>query len=177
MSNSSAGSTKLYAKLQTSMGVIDVELFPDKAPKTVANFVSLAKSGFYDNVVWHRIVGGFVIQTGDPLTRNGGGDRSRWGSGNSAATIPLEVSSSLRNDAGYLGMARTSDPNSASCQFFINLKDNPFLSAPGSQYAVFGRVVGGMDVVQAIGSVPVRPGDQPVKDVFLTSVTIQDHLQ
>jgi cyclophilin family peptidyl-prolyl cis-trans isomerase len=157
------------------MGLIEVELFPDKAPKTVANFVKLANSGFYNNVEWHRIVRGFVIQTGDPLTKNGSESRSMWGTGNSDATIPLEVSSSLRNDAGCVAMARTSDPNSASCQFFINLKDNPFLSAPGSQYAVFGKVVGGMDVVQAIGSVPVNADDQPLKDVFLTSVSILNH--
>ena len=155
--------------------MIDVELFPDKAPKTVANFVALANSSFYDNVVWHRVVRGFVIQTGDPLTRNGGGSRSLWGTGNAAATIPLEVSGLLHNDAGCLAMARSADPNSASCQFYINLKDNPFLDQPGSQYAVFGKVVGGMDVVQAIGSVPVGPNDQPRENVFLASVVIQDH--
>lgn len=176
MSTHSSGSHKLYAKLQTSMGVIDAELFPSQAPKTVANFVNLANSGFYSNLVWHRIVRGFVIQTGDPLTRNGSGNRSMWGTGSSDATIPLEVSDSLHNDAGCLAMARTADPNSASCQFYINLKDNPFLDQPGSRYAVFGKVVGGMDVVEAIGKAPINPYDQPVSNVFLTSVIIQDHL-
>jgi cyclophilin family peptidyl-prolyl cis-trans isomerase len=174
LSSSKTEPTKIYAKLQTSLGLIEVELYPDKAPKTVANFVKLANSGHYNNLVWHRIVQGFVIQTGDPLTRNGGGNRAMWGTGNSDSTIPLEVSGGLHNDLGCLAMARSQSPDSASCQFYINLNNNSFLDQPGSQYAVFGKVIGGMDVVEAIGRAPVNSREQPINDVTLTSLVIQD---
>ncbi len=136
-----------------------MELFPKAAPRTVANFVSLANTGFYNNLVWHRIVKGFAIQIGDPTSRNGGGNPSRWGSTGSSQTVPLEASQALVsegyvNDAGSLGMARTSDPNSGSSQFFINLSNNSFLNG---QYTVFGKVTGGMDVVNKLGDLPVDP--------------------
>jgi len=131
--------------------------------------VNLAKSGFYDNLVWHRIVKGFVIQTGDPNTRNGSGDRSSWGTRGSQQTVPLEIDSSLHNNAGYLGMARSSDPNSGSSQFYINLANNNSLD---QQYTVFGKVISGMDAALALGNVPVNSSDQPINPVYLTSVTI-----
>ena len=145
--------------ISTTQGTFEVELFPKAAPKTVANFVNLAKTGFYNNLVWHRIVKGFAIQIGDPTSRNGGGDTSRWGSTGSSQTVPLETSTSLVsdgyvNEVGYLGMARTSDPNSGSSQFFINLADNSFLNG---QYTVFGKVTSGMDVVDTLGNLPVDP--------------------
>ncbi|MGA2198719.1 MAG: peptidylprolyl isomerase [Nitrososphaerales archaeon] len=145
--------------ISTTQGTFEVELFPGAAPKTVANFIELARTGFYNNLVWHRIVKGFAIQIGDPTSRNGGGDRSRWGSTGSARTVPLETSISLvrdgyANGAGFLGMARTSDPNSGSSQFFINLADNSFLNG---QYTVFGKVTSGMNVVDAIANLPVDP--------------------
>jgi cyclophilin family peptidyl-prolyl cis-trans isomerase len=164
--NPSAGT---YVKIGTSMGTIEVQLFPTSAPKTVANFVNLTNSGFYNNLVWHRIVKGFVIQTGDPNTRNGG-DRSLWGTGASSQSVPLEIDPSLHNYAGYLGMARGSDPNSGSSQFYINLANNTSLDG---QYTVFGKVIAGMDVVQAIAGVPVNSQDQPISPVFVTSITIQ----
>jgi cyclophilin family peptidyl-prolyl cis-trans isomerase len=147
------------AVISTTQGTFEVELFPNAAPKTVANFIELAKTGFYNNLVWHRIVKGFAIQIGDPTSRNGGGDKSRWGSTGSARTVPLETSIPLVRDGyvngvGYLGMARTSDPNSGSSQFFINLADNSFLNG---QYTVFGKVTSGMNVVDAIGNLPVDP--------------------
>jgi cyclophilin family peptidyl-prolyl cis-trans isomerase len=159
----------VFATLTTSAGTIVVELYQVQAPKTVTNFVNLAGSGFYNNLTWHRIVKGFVIQTGDPNTRNGGGDRSTWGTGGSSQTVPLEIVGSLHNNAGYLGMARSSDPNSGSSQFYINLADNPSLDGG---YTVFGKVISGMNVALALGNTPVNSQSQPINPVFLTSVTI-----
>ena len=144
----------VYAKLNTSQGVMEVQLLPSAAPKTVQNFVNLANSGFYDNLVWHRIVKGFAIQTGDPNTRNGGGNPSTWGQGSSNQTVPLEAT--LNNDQWTLAMARGSDPNSASSQFFINLVNNTsVLNAPGNSYTVFGKITQGTAVAQAIANLPV----------------------
>ena len=159
----------MYAKLNTSQGLITVELYQSATPKTVSNFVNLARSGFYDNLVWHRIVEGFVIQTGDPNTSNGGGDRSLWGTGGSSQTVPLEIDGFLHNYVGYLGMARSQDANSGSSQFYINLANNASLDG---QYTVFGKVISGMDSALAIGNVPVNSQEQPIDPVFLTSVTI-----
>ncbi len=161
----------MYAKINTSKGLIEVELYQKAAPKTVTNFVNLANSRFYDNLVWHRIVKGFVIQTGDPNTRNGGGDRSLWGTGGSSQTVPLEIDSSLHNNVGYLGMARSQDPNSGSSQFYINLADNNSLDG---QYTVFGKVISGMDYAFAIGDVPVNSQSQSIDPVYVTSITISN---
>src|SRR2546426_4266817 len=165
------GAKGTYAKINTSLGSIEVQLYPSAAPKTVANFVNLSQTGFYNNLVWHRIVAGFVIQTGDPNTKNGGGNRSLWGTGGSGKTVPLEINSTLHNDYGYLGMARSTDPNSGSSQFYINLANNTSLNG---QYTVFGKVISGIDVALAIGKVTVSSTDQPITPVFVTSITIQD---
>jgi cyclophilin family peptidyl-prolyl cis-trans isomerase len=168
----------IYAILNTTKGSFEVELFNSSAPKTVTNFVNLAKSGFYDNLVWHRIsTNPAVIQTGDPLTRYGEGNRSLWGTGGSGVTVPLEVSnSSLHNYAGYLGMARGSNPNSGSSQFYINTQNNTYLDG---QYTVFGRVISGMSVVDALAAVPTYGStglypEQPINpsQAMLISVTI-----
>ena len=154
----------IHAKIYTTAGVMDVELFQSKAPQTVANFVHLAESGFYDNLVWHRIVQNFVIQTGDPLTRNAGGNRSLRGTGGSNTSVPLEVSS-LQNNYGYLAMAHTSASTSATSQFYINLQNNTSLDG---QYTVFGYVTSGMNVALAISNATVYLSqsspyfDQPV---------------
>jgi cyclophilin family peptidyl-prolyl cis-trans isomerase len=161
--------TPVFATLVTSAGTIVVELYQVQAPKTVTNFVNLAGSGFYNNLTWHRIVSGFVIQTGDPNTRNGGGDRSTWGTGGSSQTVPLEIVSSLHNNAGYLGMARSTDLNSGSSQFYINLADNHSLDG---SYTVFGKVISGMNGALALGNTPVNSQSQPITPVFLVSVTI-----
>src|SRR3990172_5249927 len=132
--NMNAPATVVYAKLNTSHGLIEVELYQSKTPKTVTNFVNLAKSGFYNNLVWHRIVEDFVIQTGDSNTRSVG-DRSTWGQGGSSQTIPLEVDPSLHNNIGYLAMARKGeDLNSGTSQFYINLANNSNLDG---EYTVF----------------------------------------
>ena len=163
----------VYAKLNTSKGLIEVELYQSQTPTTVTNFVNLAKSGFYNNLVWHRIHPGFVIQTGDPNSR-GGLNNSTWGTGGSSPTIPLEIDSSLHNYVGYLGMAHSTDPNSGSSQFYINLGDNS--AALDGKYTVFGKVISGMDVANNIGNVPIYtpPDGQPIALVFLTTVTISN---
>ncbi|HUK79458.1 MAG TPA: peptidylprolyl isomerase [Nitrososphaerales archaeon] len=167
---------QVYARIQTSLGTIEVQLFPNSAPRTVANFVRLAEMGFYDELVWHRIVPGFVIQTGDPNTRNGlNSTRAAWGAGGSNATVPLEIDPSLHNDVGYLGMARGPENDSGSSQFYINLANNTYLDG---YYTVFGRVISGMDVVNAIAQVPIYVSgpyvNQPISSVFMLNVTIQN---
>jgi len=165
----------IFACVKTSSGSFEVELFTASAPRTVANFVSLARTGFYNNLVWHRIATNpAVIQTGDPLTRNGGGDRSLWGTGGSNTTVPLEVSnSSLHNDRGYLGMARGQSINSGTSQFYINTRNNRGLDG---SYTVFGRVISGLDVVDAISNVPISSQypEQPNNpaQAMLISITI-----
>jgi cyclophilin family peptidyl-prolyl cis-trans isomerase len=143
----------VQAVINTTQGSMNVTLFSCSAPKTVANFVSLARSGFYNDLVWHRIAKGFVIQTGDPTSRNGGGTPANWGSTGSNQTVPLEIDPKLQNNLGYLAMARTSDPNSGSSQFFINLANNTSLN---EQYTVFGAVTSGSSVAVAIGNLPVN---------------------
>lgn len=152
----------VYALINTTQGSMEAQLFPNVAPKTVANFVSLANSGFYNNLVWHRIVKGFAIQTGDPTTRNGGGNQATWGQTGSNQTVPLETNQTVVNEGyvnsdGYLAMARTSDPNSGSSQFYINLGNNTSLNG---QYTVFGKVISGLNVATAIGNLPVNAACQ-----------------
>ena len=145
----------IYATLNTSKGTFEVELYRSQTPITVNNFVNLARSGFYNNLVWHRIEARFVVQTGDENTKNGGGNNNTWGQ-YQGTTVPDEIVSSLHNYAGYMAMANTGAANSGSTQFFINLVDKNSSSLDG-KYTVFGRVISGMDVVNAIGVVPVYP--------------------
>jgi peptidyl-prolyl cis-trans isomerase B (cyclophilin B) len=172
-SSASTGSAApIYAIINTTNGTIEAELYPSDAPKTVANFVSLANSGFYNGLVWHRIVKGFVIQTGDPTTKNGGGNRATWGQGTSGTNIPFE-NSPLQNVAGSLAMASTGAGVGGSSQFYINLVNNPSLDG---SYTVFGMVISGMSVVQTIGNTAVNPSnDQPINAAAaeVTSITIQ----
>lgn len=144
--------TSLYATLKTTQGTIVVELYRAQTPKTVANFVNLANSHFYDNLVWHRIIPNFVVQTGDPNTRNGGGDRNTWGQGTSGQNVPFEYNSSLHNAVGSVAMASTGAGVGGSSQFYINVADNS--ASLDAKYAVFGQVIVGMDVVNALASVP-----------------------
>jgi cyclophilin family peptidyl-prolyl cis-trans isomerase len=178
----------IYARIDTSLGPIQVELFPACAPQTVSNFVKLANSGFYDNLAWHRIVPGFVIQTGDPNSKNGlNSTRATWGNGGSNNTVPLEVSrcSWIGNYEGYLGMARrgnqTAGLNTGTSQFFINLSNSSENVGLNGYYTAFGKVISGMGVVQAIGKAPLCqppscpstwPSGEPLPPVFLTDVVI-----
>ena len=149
------------AIIETNLGMITAELYGDQVPGTVDNFVKLANSGFYKNMIFHRIIKNFVIQTGDPTgTGRGGSDRK----------IKLETKPDLLHIKGALGMARGSDRDSASSQFYICDTAVPGLD---NNYCVFGKVVEGMDVVHTIASVPTGAGDRPVDPPKLLSVTIQ----
>ena len=159
------------ATIRTSMGPIVVELYPDKAPKSVENFMQYARDGFYDGTVFHRVIPNFMIQGGG-MTRDLQRKPTR-------APIPLEAKNGLKNETGTLAMARTSDPNSATSQFFINVADNASLDAPspdGHGYAVFGRVVSGMDTVDKIRRVRTTTSgphrDVPAEPVVIESVTL-----
>ena len=155
-------------RLATSLGDIVVELDAEKAPKTVDNFLQYVKAGHYDGTIFHRVIENFMIQ--------GGGMKPDMSEKATRAPIPLESRSGLSNVRGTLAMARTMDPNSATAQFFINVKDNAFLDQPnardGNGYAVFGKVIAGMDVVDKIKVVPVadKGGHQ---NVPTTPVTIK----
>ncbi|MDC8453359.1 MAG: peptidylprolyl isomerase, partial [Candidatus Nitrosotalea sp.] len=158
------------AVISTKFGDIKFRLFDNVAPKTTANFVKLANSGFYDKTVFHRIMPGFVIQGGDPNTIKG--DRSTWGLGDAGYTIPPEFSSTLNFTKYMVGMARGNDVNSGSSQFFITVGDAPWLN---DQYTLFGEVVSGQDVVDKIASLKTDPTtNQPVdaEAARVTTITI-----
>lgn len=148
-----SGSSNQYALICTNLGLIEVELYPQYAPKTVANFVSLADSGFYADLVFHRIVPGFVIQVGDPTTKDGGGNRSTWGQGTSGTSIPFENATELSNTVGTVAMASTGAGVGGSSQFYINLGDNS--ASLNGKYTVFGQVISGMNVVNELAKVPL----------------------
>src|SRR5256712_5832811 len=138
-------------EFKTSMGSFTLELYPDKAPKTVANFLQYARSGFYDGTIFHRVIDGFMIQ--------GGGFQPDMRQKPTQGTIKNEAGNGLKNEVGTIAMARTPDPHSASAQFFINVKDNDFLDYPASSsqgwgYSVFGRVAEGLDIVMRITQGP-----------------------
>lgn len=160
-------------KLTTSQGDITVELDSAAAPETVENFLAYVKDGFYDGVIFHRVIAGFMIQ--------GGGFDADMNRKSPRQPIPNEAENGLSNRTGTLAMARTADPHSASAQFFINVKDNDFLdhrskTSQGWGYCVFGRVVNGMEVVRAIENVPTtsRSGmrDVPKAPVVIKKATV-----
>ncbi|MFC3120238.1 peptidylprolyl isomerase [Agaribacter flavus] len=159
--------------LKTNFGEIKLKLEAEKAPKTVENFLQYVKEGFYDNTIFHRVIGNFMIQ--------GGGFAPGMEQKSTNAAIENEADNGLSNKIGTIAMARTNDPHSATAQFFINVKDNDFLdfSAPNAQgwgYCVFGEVVEGMDVVEKIKSVETGNAgfhqDVPLEDVLIESATI-----
>ena len=156
------------AHISTSHGIIVVELADEWAPVTVANFVSLADQAFYDGMRFHRVIDDFVIQTGDPNSKDN--NPYNDGSGGSDRTIPLEIHENLTHEDGAIGMARSNDPDSASSQFYIC--DGPQYGLDGN-YAVFGKVVEGMDIVHKLAAVPTGAGDRPVDPPKLLSVSIQ----
>jgi peptidyl-prolyl cis-trans isomerase B (cyclophilin B) len=159
-----AGAAHPRVALETSKGKIVIELYPDKAPKSVDNFLKYVKAGQYDNTVFHRVIAGFMIQ--------GGGFDTSMHQKATRPPIANEADNGLTNDRGTLAMARTADPNSASAQFFINVVDNTFLNhksktPQGWGYAVFGKVVEGMDVADAIAAVKTKAQDVPVEPVII----------
>ncbi|MFI6171128.1 peptidylprolyl isomerase [Nocardia sp. NPDC051052] len=153
--------------LQTSMGDIELELDETKAPKTVRNFLTYVNSGHYDGTIFHRVIDGFMIQ--------GGGLDQTMREKPAPNRVENEAKNGLQNVIYSVAMARTSDPHSASAQFFINTSDNAFLDYPGQDgwgYAVFGKVSRGNDVVDQIGKVKTGGQDVPVQPVVLTSATV-----
>lgn len=160
--------------IKTSEGDIKVELYPEKAPKSVDNFLSYVKSGQYSGTIFHRVIRGFMIQ--------GGGYTTSYAEKPTRAPIPLESRNGLKNETGTIAMARTSDPNSATAQFFINTVDNAGLDYPnpdGNGYAVFGKVVSGLDVVKKIEAAPTTSRgmmqDVPQKQVVIESANVVTH--
>ena len=150
------------AVFETNMGTFEVELFEDKAPATTKNFIDLAEKGFYDGVIFHRVIDGFMIQGGDP---------EGTGRGGPGYTIPDEFHKDLRHDSeGILSMANAG-PNTGGSQFFITLDATPWLDG---HHAVFGKVVKGMDVVKKIGKVKTDFSDRPLEDVVMQKVTIKE---
>mgnify|MGYP006285820319 CR=1 FL=1 len=142
------------------MGEITIETFPDVAPKHAHNFDSLVTIGFYDGTAFHRVIPGFMIQGGDPNSKNK--PRDRWGFGDpSQTTVPAEFSN-LKHERGIISAARSQDPNSATSQFFIMVKDSPHLDG---QYSIYGQVLEGMNVVDEIVAVPRDGRDNPKKKV------------
>jgi cyclophilin family peptidyl-prolyl cis-trans isomerase len=149
--------------METTMGKMILELWPDVAPKHCQSFVHLVGKNYYDSISFHRIIAGFVIQGGDPMGT---------GSGGPGYTIPAEFSDTLKHDVGILSMARTPDPNSAGSQFFICLSRER-TAALDKQYTIFGKVVEGLDIVDAIGKVKTGSGDKPVTPVLMTKVYME----
>jgi cyclophilin family peptidyl-prolyl cis-trans isomerase len=160
-------------QFETSQGNFTVELYPEKAPKTVANFLQYVKDGFYENTIFHRVISRFMIQ--------GGGFERDMTEKNTRAPIVNESNNGLLNEPGTIAMARTMDPDSATAQFFVNLADNQFLNytSPDPEqigYCVFGKVTSGLEVVQKIGVAQTsfigRNADVPVKPIIIKSVKL-----
>ena len=166
-----AAQTAPRVKLATSAGDIVVELAPDKAPKTVANFLQYVNDKHYNGTVFHRVIDGFMVQ--------GGGYTADMKEKPTRAPVPLEASNGLKNDTYTIAMARTNDPNSATSQFFINVKNNAMLDAPspdGHGYTVFGKVVSGKEVVDKIRAVQTgnkgRMQNVPLEPIVIQSATV-----
>jgi len=158
-------------ELKTNMGTITLELYPDKAPKTVENFLQYVKDGFFKGTIFHRVINGFMVQ--------GGGFTPELAQKKTRAPVPNEANNGLKNEVGTIAMARTSDPHSATAQFFINHKNNDFLnhSAPTPQgwgYTVFGKVTKGMDVVNKIAALDTGAQGPFQSDVPRKQVVIED---
>ena len=162
-----------YVELETTMGNIVIELNQEKAPNTVANFLEYVKSGHYDGTIFHRVIDGFMIQ--------GGGMDANMTEKSTNAPIQNEADNGLKNEVSTIAMARTSDPHSATAQFFINVKDNSFLNFSGKNpqgwgYAVFGKVIEGMDIVNKIKGVPTGKygfhADVPTTPVVITHAKV-----
>jgi cyclophilin family peptidyl-prolyl cis-trans isomerase len=172
--STAAAAANPVVEMKTSLGVIVIELYPDKAPVSVENFLQYVKSGHYNGTIFHRVVPGFVVQ--------GGGFDASARQKPTRAPIKNEAGNGLKNERGTLSMARTSNPDSATSQFFINLKDNVMLdfrnpSPGGIGYAVFGKVTQGMDVVDAMTKVqlapaPYAPDGSPVTPIVVESARV-----
>lgn len=167
MSLSSPQPAKEVAIIATTEGDMVVEFWPDVAPGHVKNFIALARQGFYDGTCFHRVIKGFMIQGGDPLTKDPA-QEARWGTGGPGYTIKAEFND-RSHTRGVLSMARSRHPDSAGSQFFICHGDAAFLDR---QYTAFGRLIRGDEVLERIATTPTRPPDRPVKRMGITSIRI-----
>ena len=158
----------MNATLHTNKGDITIEFQKDGVPNTVANFIKLAKSGFYDGVKFHRVIKGFMIQGGDPLTKDDS-QKSMWGTGGPGYKFADELTAENHNDVGTIAMAN-SGPNTNGSQFFINVAANNFLDG---KHVVFGKVTKGMDVVTAIEDTKTDSNDRPISPVVIESITLK----
>lgn len=158
----------MKALFSTNAGDITIELFDQAAPNTVANFVKLAQGGFYDGTKFHRVIKSFMIQGGDPQTKDDG-LMARWGTGGPGYTFADEIHPDNQNVVGTISMANAG-PNTNGSQFFINTADNSFLD---TKHTVFGKVIAGMDVVQKIEGAQTSSMDRPVESQVINSITIQ----
>jgi peptidyl-prolyl cis-trans isomerase B (cyclophilin B) len=154
------------AVIETKFGNIEVEFFEDKAPGHVKNFKTLAKTGFYNGTLFHRVIPGFMIQGGDPNSKSD--NRSSHGSGGPGYSIKAEFNST-KHDRGVLSMARSQDPNSAGSQFFVVVKEAPFLDG---KYTAFGKVIKGMEVADKIVNAPRDGNDNPLEPIQM-KITIK----
>ena len=163
------------AIFETSMGTFKVELYLDQMPVTAGNMKTLIEQGYYDGQRFHRVIDSFMIQGGDPQSKNES-SRDMWGTGGPGYTIEDEFVEGLSNMRGTLSMAN-SGPNSGGSQFFINLVDNTYLDwdkpPTQSKHPVFGKIVEGMDIIDSIGNVHTNRRDQPSTDIVITTVTIE----
>jgi cyclophilin family peptidyl-prolyl cis-trans isomerase len=163
-----AATASAKVRLKTNKGDIVIELNAEKAPITVKNFLKYVGEKHYDGTVFHRVIDGFMIQGGGMALDGGRLVEKRTGAG-----IKNESNNGLKNDTGTIAMARTNDPDSATVQFFINVADNAMLNFPSNNgYAVFGKVIEGMDVVNAIKGVKTGSGDVPVEPVVIESAVV-----
>lgn len=160
---------KVLVTMNTSKGVIKLELFKDLAPKTVENFITLSQNGFYDGTRFHRVIEGFMIQGGDPLSKDTA-QIARWGTGGPGYQFQDEIHGENHNLPGTIAMANAG-PNTNGSQFFINVADNSYLD---TRHTVFGKVVEGYDIVETISLVDTVPGaDRPVEDVVIQNIQIE----
>lgn len=155
--------------IDTDFGPVVVEFYPDEAPNHVARFKELAREGFYDGVMFHRVIPGFVVQSGDPKTKEGSGyEPMEYGTGGSGQNLDAEFSD-LKHKRGTLAMARSQDPNSADSQFYIALEAQPHLDG---KYTIFGQVISGMDVIDRIAAAETDARDMPVEPVRIETIKI-----
>ncbi len=156
--------------MKTNKGDIEFELFGEGAPKTVANFTKLASEGFYDGTKFHRVIKGFMIQGGDPLSKDDA-MQARWGTGGPGYSFEDEIHANNKNAVGTISMAN-SGPDTNGSQFFINVSDNNFLD---SKHTVFGKVIKGMDVVSAIENTATGEADRPVEPMVIESIEVMNN--
>lgn len=174
MNENNATTTRV--RLSTSAGDIVLELYTGQTPITAGNFIKLANEGYYDGTKFHRVIDGFMLQGGDPLTKDDAMS-ARWGTGGPGYTIEDEFVAGLSNVRGTISMANTGAPKTGGSQFFINLVDNTNLDFDKppmtSRHPVFGRVVEGMDIVDAIGQVATDGRDRPIEAVVISKVSVE----